>query len=219
MWHILDQQDKDFAYSHPSPLRNRTLKLWTSQCSTCKSYIIKSDQKSCFYHTFILVIADTLSISEIVLVSSNSCICDISAVTIAAAVSTQYNVHLYRPALVCVWINRHHPDNITEVLNFSYKTCLQIKTIFFYLNRFCLGICASYNAYFTSNRFVVFTGSTTMSFVAFPSGFPFTRISTLIDSESTAIGHWSDWPVVTNMRPEHPFSFGVDFSANYEGNL
>ena len=57
-----------------------------------------------------------------VLVFCNSGICDIGAVTMAAAASTQYNVHLYFPALVCVWINRHHPDNVTNVLNFSYNT-------------------------------------------------------------------------------------------------
>jgi len=54
---------------------------------------------------------------------------------------------------------------------------------------FDLGKGASYKAYFTSRGSEVGTGRTTMSVVAFPAGFPFTRISTLIDSESTVMGH------------------------------
>ena len=72
----------------------------------------------------------------------------------------------------------------------------------------------AYATYFTSKGSAVSTRSTIVSVVAVLVETPFTRISTLTDSKSTVIGHWSDCPVVTNIRPEHPFRVGVDFSTN-----
>jgi len=68
--------------------------------------------KNILNDTFILIFADALGISKMMLISTDSAIGVLGAVSMATAAGTKYNIDLYFPAFVCVRADSYHPDEV-----------------------------------------------------------------------------------------------------------